>query len=80
MSLTIVSIAYPFVPIGTDTVGGTEQVLALIDQALVRHGHRSIVIGPRDPRSPDACGDARARPRRLRPGDLGVAYEITERR
>jgi glycosyltransferase involved in cell wall biosynthesis len=45
MPLTVVSIAYPLVPIGTDTVGGTEQVLALIDQALVRHGHRSIVIG-----------------------------------
>jgi glycosyltransferase involved in cell wall biosynthesis len=45
MPLTIVSIAYPLVPIGAETVGGTEQVLALLDEAIVRHGHRSIVIG-----------------------------------
>lgn len=44
MPLTIVSLAYPFIPIGRDTVGGTEQVVALIDEALVRSGHRSIVI------------------------------------
>jgi len=42
--LTVVSLAYPFVPIGRDTVGGTEQVVALIDEALVRNGHRSIVV------------------------------------
>jgi glycosyltransferase involved in cell wall biosynthesis len=46
MSLTVVSIAYPLVPIGPDTVGGTEQVLAMLDEALERHGHRSIVIAP----------------------------------
>ena len=46
MSLTVVSIAYPLVPIGPDTVGGTEQVLAMLDEALDRHGHRSIVIAP----------------------------------
>lgn len=44
MALTIVSIAYPVVPIGSDTVGGTEQAVALIDEGLVRRGHRSIVI------------------------------------
>jgi glycosyltransferase involved in cell wall biosynthesis len=45
MPLTVVSLAYPFVPIGRDTVGGTEQALAILDQALVDDGHRSIVIG-----------------------------------
>jgi glycosyltransferase involved in cell wall biosynthesis len=44
MSLTIVNIAYPLVPIGPDTVGGTEQVVAMLDEALDRAGHRSIVI------------------------------------
>jgi glycosyltransferase involved in cell wall biosynthesis len=42
--LTVVSLAYPFVPIGCDTVGGTEQVVALLDDALARSGHRSIVV------------------------------------
>ena len=46
MSLTVVSIAYPLVPIGPDTVGGTEQVLSMLDDALERRGHRSIVIAP----------------------------------
>jgi glycosyltransferase involved in cell wall biosynthesis len=46
MSLTIVSIAYPLVPISFETVGGTEQVVAMLDEALVRAGHRSIVVAP----------------------------------
>jgi hypothetical protein len=41
MSLTVVSLAYPIVPIGPDTVGGTEQVVSMLDAALVRAGHRS---------------------------------------
>ncbi len=45
MALTIVSVAYPFVPIGYDSVGGSEQILTLLDEALVAQGHRSIVIG-----------------------------------
>jgi glycosyltransferase involved in cell wall biosynthesis len=44
LPLTVVSLAYPFVPVGFDTVGGTEQVVAHLDAALVRNGHRSIVI------------------------------------
>jgi glycosyltransferase involved in cell wall biosynthesis len=44
MSLTVVSVAYPLAPVGPDAVGGAEQVLSRIDMALVRAGHRSIVI------------------------------------
>lgn len=44
MSLTVLNVAYPFAPIGPDAVGGAEQVLSCIDQALVRAGHRSIVV------------------------------------
>jgi glycosyltransferase involved in cell wall biosynthesis len=47
MALTIVSAAYPLVPVGADTVGGSEQVLARIDAALVARGHRSIVVASR---------------------------------
>lgn len=44
MSLTVLSVAYPFAPVSRDTPGGAEQVLAQIDAALVRAGHRSLVV------------------------------------
>ncbi|HEU4985495.1 MAG TPA: glycosyltransferase family 4 protein [Rhizobiaceae bacterium] len=44
MALTILSVAYPFAPVGPNAVGGAEQVLSAIDQALVERGHRSVVI------------------------------------
>lgn len=44
MTLTVLSIAYPFAAVGPDAVGGAEQVLAHIDAALVAAGHRSIVV------------------------------------
>src|SRR4051794_11593022 len=44
MSLTVLSVAYPLAPVSLDAVGGSEQILALLDRALVRTGHRSIVI------------------------------------
>ncbi|MGD9511886.1 MAG: BON domain-containing protein, partial [Geminicoccaceae bacterium] len=43
--LTVLSVGYPLAPVGRDTAGGAEQVLAQIDVALVTAGHRSIVIG-----------------------------------
>ena len=46
--LTILSIAYPFAPVSRDSPGGAEQVLATLDEALVRAGHRSIVIARAD--------------------------------
>jgi glycosyltransferase involved in cell wall biosynthesis len=42
--LTILSVAFPFAPVGPDAVGGAEQVLAMIDEGLVAAGHRSIVV------------------------------------
>ncbi|WP_274425716.1 glycosyltransferase family 4 protein [Chelativorans sp. YIM 93263] len=44
MALTVLSVAYPFAAVGRDAVGGAEQVLSALDQILVRHGHRSLVI------------------------------------
>lgn len=43
-SLTIVSIAYPFAPVTEDPVGGAEQVLSRLDEAIIAAGHRSVVI------------------------------------
>lgn len=44
MRLTVLSVAYPFAPVGPDAVGGAEQVLTHIDEALVAAGHRSVVV------------------------------------
>ena len=48
MSWTVLSVAYPLAPVSLATTGGAEQVLASIDSALVRAGHRSIVIARGD--------------------------------
>ncbi len=45
MALTVVSVGTPLVPIGFDAVGGSEPIVALIDEMLVNQGHRSIVVG-----------------------------------
>ncbi len=42
--LAVLSVAYPFAEAGPDAIGGAEQVLSALDEALVRAGHRSIVI------------------------------------
>lgn len=44
MSLTVLSVAYPFAPVSPDAVGGAEQVLSLLDGELVKAGHRSVVV------------------------------------
>ncbi|WP_041286671.1 glycosyltransferase family 4 protein [Desulfomonile tiedjei] len=42
--LSVLSIAYPFAPVRSDTAGGAEQVLRLLDEGLVRLGHESTVL------------------------------------
>jgi glycosyltransferase involved in cell wall biosynthesis len=42
--LTVLSVAFPLAPVGHDAVGGAEQVLSQLDAALVRAGHRSVVV------------------------------------
>jgi glycosyltransferase involved in cell wall biosynthesis len=44
MSYNILSIAYPLTAVGPDAVGGSEQILTLLDGALTSAGHRSLVI------------------------------------
>jgi glycosyltransferase involved in cell wall biosynthesis len=44
--LTVLSIGYPLAPVGPDAAGGSEQILAQLDRALVRGGHESVVIAP----------------------------------
>ncbi|TPN51309.1 MULTISPECIES: glycosyltransferase [unclassified Mesorhizobium] len=47
MTLTVLNVAYPLAPVGPDAVGGAEQVLSMLDRALVRQGHHSIVVACR---------------------------------
>ena len=44
MALTILSVAYPLTQVGPDAVGGSEQILTVLDRALTEAGHRSLVI------------------------------------
>ena len=44
MGLTILSIAYTHAPVGPDVSGGAEQILHILDRALVARGHRSVVV------------------------------------
>ena len=46
MTLTVLSVSYPFAPVTADPAGGAEQVLSALDCALTAAGHRSIVIAP----------------------------------
>ena len=46
MSWTVLSVGYPFAQVSDNAVGGAEQVLAMLDRALVEAGHRSLVIAP----------------------------------
>jgi glycosyltransferase involved in cell wall biosynthesis len=44
MKHTILSVAYPLTPVGPDAVGGSEQILTLLDEAITAAGHRSLVL------------------------------------
>lgn len=44
MKFRVLSVAYPFAPVSRDAAGGAEQSLSLIDESLVRAGHRSLVV------------------------------------
>ena len=44
MPLTVLSIAFPFAPVGPCGVGGAEKILAELDAGLVAAGHRSLVV------------------------------------
>jgi len=42
--VTILSVAYPLIPVGPDASGGAEQILFLVERAIAAAGHDSIVI------------------------------------
>jgi glycosyltransferase involved in cell wall biosynthesis len=67
--LAVLSVAYPLAPVGPGTAGGAEQILWLLDRALVASGHRSLVI---------ACEGSRVTGRLLpTPRSSGVLDDAT---
>ena len=54
MPLSVVSVAYPLVPVSPDTAGGAEQIVSILDRQIVEAGHKSVVI---------ACEGSRVRGR-----------------
>src|SRR5262249_586982 len=46
MRMTILNVGYPLARVADSTAGGAEQVLLTLDKALVRAGHKSIVLAP----------------------------------
>ena len=44
MSLTVLSVAYPLAPVSPDAAGGAEQILSMLEGAIVEAGHRSVVV------------------------------------
>src|ERR1700693_4805895 len=43
VSLTVLSVGFPYAPVGPCGVGGAEHILSVLDHALVANGHRSLV-------------------------------------
>lgn len=68
MALTVLLTAYSLAPVSPDSVGGSEQILSALDQALVAAGHRSLVA---------ACDGSRVRGR-LFPFAAPPAASITQ--
>jgi glycosyltransferase involved in cell wall biosynthesis len=58
--LTVLQVAYALGTVSANAVGGAEQVLAMLDRALVAAGHRSVVVACDGSR---VCGALRATPR-----------------
>ncbi len=46
MCLTVLSVSYSLAIVSENTAGGAEHVLATLDEALIRRGHRSLVLAP----------------------------------
>ncbi len=75
MTLTILSVAYPLAPVGRDAVGGAEQVLTQLDQALVAAGHRSMVIAQEGSRTEGTLVPVPVQPAPLDEGAKQRAWE-----
>ena len=41
---SVLSVAYPLLPVSVHSAGGAEQILALLERGIARRGHRSLVV------------------------------------
>jgi glycosyltransferase involved in cell wall biosynthesis len=44
MPFTVLSVAFPLVPVSPDTAGGAEQIVSVLDRHIVQSGGRSLVM------------------------------------
>jgi glycosyltransferase involved in cell wall biosynthesis len=72
--LTILQVAFPLAPVREGAVGGAEQVVHLLDAALTREGHRSIVIACRGSRVAGELVETAAPPRCLGEAEKTAAW------
>jgi glycosyltransferase involved in cell wall biosynthesis len=50
VSLVVLSVGYPFAAVNPDSVGGAEQVMRIVEEAIVDAGHRSLVLAAKGSR------------------------------
>ncbi len=78
MNLTVLSVAFPLVPVSPDTAGGAEQIVSVLDRHIVAAGARSLVIAAEGSR---VCGELIPTPRCNGKMDDGVrAWAAREHR
>jgi glycosyltransferase involved in cell wall biosynthesis len=75
MALTVLNIAFPLAEVGPHAIGGAEQVVTLVDRALVAAGHRSIVVAPEGSRVAGRLLPTPRPPARLDRGAWVAAHE-----
>ena len=66
--MTILTVAYPLLPVGPDAGGGAEQIASLVERGMVAAGHRSIVIAAPGSETSGELIESAAAP--LRAGDI----------
>lgn len=57
--LTVLTVAYPFAPVGPDAIGGSEQIATALDAALAEHGWQSVVVAHADSQTAGCLIDTR---------------------
>ena len=75
--LTVLQVAFPLAPVWAGAVGGAEQMLHLLDAALVAAGHRSIVVACAGSRVAGELVEMPAPPLRLSEWQKETAWTAT---
>ncbi len=76
LRLTILNVASPFLPLLREAHSGIEQMLAHLDRALVRAGHRSLVLAPEGSEATGTLIPVRLRTKAVGSEYRDEAYEL----